>query len=335
MTAMDSNTVIETWPIIGHAWAVDLLIPAVAAGRPPHAVLITGPPNVGKGKLTVSLAQTLLCTDDQQPCGVCRACRLVASRSHPDLYWMEPAGASLKIDQVRELTRQLTLSPLEGPWQIAVFDRFERATLPATDALLKTLEEPPPSVILVLLAQQAEALLPTIVSRCQVIALRPVPRSIIEQALIARWGVEAEHARLLSHISGGRPGWAITALTLPEILDHRSQRLDDLVNLLCGTRVTRFAYAETLARQAPETILETLELWTGWWRDLLLLTSHSPVPLTNIDRQPELEQISSLCDVNTARDALTALQVTMDQLSRNANTRLALEILSLNLPYLA
>jgi DNA polymerase-3 subunit delta' len=334
MSAMDMHAPTLKWPVIGHDWAVSLLYRSAAAGHPPHALLITGPPNVGKGTLTLSLAQTLLCTAEQHPCGVCRACRLVAQRHHPDLYWLEPEGASLKIAQVRDLTRQLTLSPLEGPWQIAVLDRFELATAGAANALLKTLEEPPPNVVLVLLAQQAEALLPTIVSRCQVIALRPIPRPIIQHALIERWHVNGETARFLSHFCGGRLGWAITASTSAELLDHRTQRLDDLVKLLRSNRVARFAYAESMARQGPETILESLELWTGWWRDVLVLASHSPVTLTNIDRQPELEQIATWRDITTAQAALSALQTTVDQLARNANTRLALEVLFLNLPFL-
>jgi hypothetical protein len=103
---------------------------------------------------------------------------------------------------------------------------------------------------------------------------------------------------------------------------------------LHSSRVDRFSYAGSIARQAPESILETLEHWIGWWRDMLLLTSHSSVPLTNIDRRHELEQVATLCDVTTAQSALIALQATVDQLSKNANTRLALEILFLSLPYL-
>jgi len=331
---MVNRTQSASWPLIGHDWAVDLLRRAVDDGRPPHALLITGLPNVGKGTLARALAQALLCTDAQRPCGHCRACRLVAAGTHPDLRWVEPQGGSLKVDQVRELTRQLALAPLEGTWQIAVLDRFELATPGAANALLKTLEEPPPSVILVLLAQQAEALLPTIVSRCQVLALRPIPRQLIEQALIERWQVTNEKATLLSHICGGRLGWAASATTAPALLEHRDQRLDDLVNLLHNKRVARFAYAEALAREDPASILESLELWAGWWRDVLLLTSHSSVPLTNIDRRAELVQTASLCSVSTVQAVLTSLQNTLNHLSHNANTRLALEVLFLDWPFL-
>jgi DNA polymerase-3 subunit delta' len=334
MGPMESLVTPPSWSVIGHDWAVDLLRRAVAVGRPPHATLITGPPNVGKGTLARSLAQELLCTADVRPCGVCRACRLVANGNHPDLYWIEPDAGTLKIAQVRDLTRQLALAPLEGPWQIAVFDRFELATPGAANALLKTLEEPPPKVILSLLAQQAEALLPTIVSRCQVIALRPIPRILIEQTLIEQRGIDDYQARLLSHVCGGRLGWALSALTSPELLDHRTQVLDDLVTLLYSKRVARFAYAESLARRRPDSILETLELWAGWWRDVLLLASNSSIPLTNIDRQSELTRIAELCDIRTAQASLSAFQAAVNQLSWNANTRLTLEILSLELPFL-
>ena len=332
---MTTHTQSLPWPVIGHDWAVDLLRSAVAEGRPPHALLISGQPNVGKGTLARSLAQALLCTKEQRPCGDCRACRLVAAGTHPDLRWVEPEGNSLKIAQVRELTRQLILAPVEGPWQIAVLDRFEAATAGAANALLKTLEEPPPSVVLALLAQQAEALLPTIVSRCQTVALRPIPQAMIERVLIERWQVEAEQARLVSHVCGGRLGWAVSATTTPALLEQRSQKLDDLVSLLYARRVARFAYADSLARQALDLIVANLELWTSWWRDVLLLASHSPAPLTNIDRQDELVRMADLCDVTTAHTALSTLRTVLDQLARNANTRLALEVLLLDLPFFA
>ncbi len=330
---MKNNTQSLPWPVTGHDWAVGLLQSAVAAGRPPHALLITGQPNVGKGTLARCLAQSLLCTEAQRPCGACRACRLVAAGTHPDLRWVEPQGNSIKVDQVRDLTRQLVLAPLESPWQVAVLDQFEAATPGAANALLKTLEEPPPSVVLALLAQQAEALLPTIVSRCQVVALRPIPRPVIERALSEQWQVEAAQAQLVSHLCGGRLGWAVSAATGTELLAQRQQRLDELVKLLHSKRVERFAYAESLARQELRQILENLEFWTGWWRDVLLLSSHSPTALTNVDRQDELRHAANLCDVAAAHAALAALQATQNQLARNANARLALEVLFLCLPF--
>lgn len=323
------------WPVIGHDWAVELLRGATRVGRPPHALLITGPPNVGKGTLAVALAQTLLCTTPARPCGICRACGLVAKHTHPDLRWVEPEGNSLKIAQVRELTRELVLAPVESNWRVAVLDRFESATAGAANALLKTLEEPAPSVVLVLLAQEAQALLPTIVSRCQVLALRPVPRGQIESALIERWGLGAERAKTLSHLCNGRLGWAVSAATTPALLERRGQALDDLVDLLHGDRVPRFAQAEWLAKQELPAVEERLELWSSWWRDLLALTSGASVPLTNVDRKAELERLAGRVELAVVQRVLKSIQDGLIQLTQNANPRLVLEVLLLDLPRLS
>jgi DNA polymerase-3 subunit delta' len=332
---MATTAVSTGWPIVGHDWAVNLLQRTIVAGRLPHALLITGPPNVGKGTLARVWAQTLLCTDEPRPCGLCRACRRVSSGNHPDLRWIEPDNGSLKIAQVRELTRQISLAPVESRWQIAVLDRFELTTAGAANALLKTLEEPPPSALLVLLAQQAEALLPTITSRCQVLALRPIPRATVEQALVERWQIPVPEARLLSHICGGRLGWAVSASSTPALLEQRRQQLDNLTRLLVSSRVERFGYAEILARQTSESVLDHLELWMSWWRDLLLVINANPIPLTNIDRQSEFERWAGRLTNDAVLNVLSALRETMDQLSFNANMRLALEILFLKLPFLA
>ena len=319
------------WPVIGHDWAVELLQRAIAAGRPPHALLITGPPGVGKGTLAHSLAQALLCIDDRRPCGQCRACRLVADNAHPDVHWVLPQGQSLKIEQVRALNRQLVLAPVEGSWQVAVLDQFESATAGAANALLKTLEEPSPNVMLILLAQQAEALLPTIVSRCQVLALRPIPQPAVERALQERWSVEPEQARLLSHLCGGRLGWAVRAAADPALMDKHHQAVDDLLRVLQGSRVERLMYAEALARQSRSVIAEQFEMWTSWWRDVLLLRAGSSAALTHIGRRAELERLAARGSIQEAQAALAAIYEALAQLEQNANPRLVVEALLLRL----
>ncbi|RMF26035.1 MAG: DNA polymerase III subunit delta', partial [Chloroflexi bacterium] len=157
----DSTTISPPWPVIGHEGAVALLQRAVMTGRLGHAYLFTGPTGVGKGTLAQALAQAVLCTGDAPPCGRCRACRLVEAGHHPDLHWLAPQDGSLKIEQVRELERQLALTPVEGSRHVAVLEGMEQATVGAANALLKTLEEPPPAVLLILLTEEADALLPT------------------------------------------------------------------------------------------------------------------------------------------------------------------------------
>jgi DNA polymerase-3 subunit delta' len=277
------------------------------------------------------VAQALNCDGQPVPCGQCRACKLITAGKYPDLHLVAPEGNALKIDQVRALQHDLALSPVEGRFRVAILEGMEKATAEASNALLKTLEEPPPHVALVLIAPEAEALLPTIVSRCQPIALRPLSIEAVQEALIERWSVNRERAEKLAHLSGGRLGWAVMAAQDESVLARRAQLLDDLMQLIEQGRVERFAYAEEMAADSA-TAREALRLWQTWWRDVMLLTSGSDATLTNSDRIDALRRHAAQFSVEQARKAAVGIAQTLWQLDHNANARLALEVLMLDLP---
>ncbi len=318
--------------VIGHEWATDLLLNGLARGRVPHAALIVGLPNIGKTTVAFTFAQALNCTGGQPvPCGECISCLKIASGNHPDVRILDAPGQSLKIGEVRDLQRDLSLSPHEGRWRVAVLSDFERATVEAANALLKTLEEPPAQVALVLTATEADVLLPTIVSRCQVLSLRPLSTSVIKDTLISHWDAHPTQADLLATLSNGRLGWAISALGDESLLARRNEHLDNLASLMSKGRVERLAYAADLSRD-PALVKEVLALWLGWWRDVLLLASGSHVAITNLDRKAMLHQQSGQVTIRQAQRMVAQLRSTTKNLDQNVNVRLALEVLLLSLP---
>lgn len=335
------------WDLIGHDLVVERLRHDLAHDRLRHAYLFTGPDGIGKRTLVALFARALLCAQPGAPCGQCRPCALTARGSHPDLLTVEPVvtgksvrTAKIKIDPVRTLIHDLQLKPVEAQRRVARLLRFDAANDEAQNALLKTLEEPPGQVVLLLTAERADDLLPTIVSRCELVALRPLPRDLVRDSLITRWLVAAERAELLAHLSQGRLGWAVRMQADEAALAARAQKLDDLAALVAGSRAARFAYAEKLAKEGSvERIQATLDLWLAYWRDVLLAASGAAAPETNAalrlanpDREAEIRRLAETVSPAAASQVMVALRRTGELLEQNANARLALEVCLLDWP---
>lgn len=324
--------------MLGHEWAVALLKEHIANDRARHAYLFSGPSGVGRRTLALRFAQALNCPEPiapGEPCRTCRTCLQIENMQHPDLSLLhaEQVGGVLKVDQVRDLQRSLSLAPYQARYRIAILLRFEEANANASNALLKTLEEPPQHVVLILTAESGEALLPTIVSRCEMLRLRPLTIETVQQGLEAQWHIPQEDAQLLAHLSGGRIGYALRLHQSPELMQLRQAFLDDHKRLLSASRVERFAYAESLAKD-KELLRQALETWQSLWRDVLLRASGSAAPVANLDQEQEIGILSGRMRPESAYQMLDLLQRHIGMLETNVNTRLATEVLMLELPRL-
>lgn len=330
--------------IVGHEWAVDLLRGAIIHDRVGHAYLFTGPRQLGKATLARTFAMALNCEAaelDDRPCGRCRPCLLIANSRHPDVRLLLPEVSgrgkqTLKIDQIRGLQQELSLTATEARYKIAILKQFDAANPNAANAFLKTLEEPPNHVILLLTASEAEILLPTITSRCRTISLRPLATNQIEQVLEKKYQTQPEQSRLLAHLANGRLGWAIQAAQEPTILEERASHLDLLKDTLVENRNGRFTIADKLGRQ-PELLPEILQTWLSWWRDLAILIwrsgeSNGHNQITNIDKMAWLQQAASVYSAVETTTSLKRTKESLWALERNANTRLVLENLFLKYP---
>jgi DNA polymerase III subunit delta' len=339
MTSFGAN-----WGLIGHEWAVEFLGARLQHNRVSHAYLITGMESAGKALLARRLAQAMNCTGKTPPCGVCRSCEQIERGQHPDVITIAPEGSSIKIETVREAQNFLTLRPVEARWRAAVIIDAHKLTPAAADALLKTLEEPPATARLILTAGVAEAVLPTIVSRCQGVSLRPVPAAAIQSALEAGYGAAADTAALIARLSGGRPGWAVRAAAtnggganVQVLLSSRAEMITAMLSVLQAQRLKRFEYAEMVSARS-DTLVQVLDLWQSWWRDVVLVAQGGDASryAVHTDQWDALLEIAQQTGRTGASRALQTVYRTAEQLERTSvNPRLALEVMMLKIPYLA
>jgi DNA polymerase-3 subunit delta' len=333
----------NNWNLTGHEWAVDMLKKHVVHGTVRHAYLFAGPPGVGRRTLALRFAQALNCKTPVEPgipCGQCRGCKQIEAMQHIDLHIVQAVddegkarlGGTLKVDQIREIRRLLTFKPYQSNYRVALFLRFGEANDSAANALLKTLEEAPPYAVLILTADNPEQLLPTIVSRCEVLRLRPLRIDQVQHALEDK-GYETNQAKWISHISGGRFGTALRLIESESFMLEREERLNDLQSLISASRVEKFAYADKLSRDR-ESMRQAILIWLSYWRDVMLRTAQARTPLVNVDRNLEIEDLAGQMDLSSARRTVTDLENALEKMDGNVNPRLLAEVLLLDLPRL-
>lgn len=314
---------------------------SLRSGRLPNAYLLVGPAHIGKMTLAVNLAQALNCDNTEKPCGTCAGCKKIHSGKHADVQIISLSGGNkekpakeISIDQVRDMQHSANLPPFEGKYKVFIIDGADLLSNEAANCLLKTLEEPVDNILYVLLTSNERLVLSTVISRCQRLELLPLPPDSIEKDLLSR-GIDAERAKLFSRLSHGCPGWAISASDDEFILDERTEKMEKLLNVIRSGMIERFAYAAQLAAQFSrdrQSVYEELAIWLDWWHDLLLTKLGSKERITNVDHTETLEKAASGYDLIKIRDFVGRIQETGSQLKKNANPRIALEVLMLYIP---
>ena len=332
------------WGMVGQEHAIASLRRALRDNHLSHAYLLSGPRGVGRATLARRLAQALCCEnrvgeDGLDPCLECRPCRQIEAGSWPDVEHITIGGVCderdhkdhvadgstrLRVCQVRRIERVATVSPLRSPYRVFIIDAADDLQTEAAHALLKTLEEPPATALIVLTAGDVQELLPTIRSRCQELILRPVPVARLTQALIDE-GVAPDAATEAATLSGGRYGLARQMLGDPSLAVLRETIAADIARLVAAGRNERFDYASTLARRwsrERESVMATLDGWRDWWRQALHAT---------VDTSGAASEASPWTPRQAVR-ALAAVQTAREHLLDNTNPQLALEVMLLDVP---
>lgn len=310
--------------IIGHRHPLQLLQSMLRTGQMPHAFIFYGIAGIGKYTAALAFAKALNCRELKDDfCGRCRSCDKIERQTHPDVVLVEPEKNVIKIEQIRDLQQQIAYRPVEGAWKTVIIDQAERLNTQAANCLLKTLEEPPDSTMLVLVSRSIAGMLPTVLSRCQQIRFAPLNDQDITTYL-CRSGVTPDRA---AQVTGYAQGSIKRALFLAhgDFLERRAEMAAVL------SRGSARHAADTLSLAAgiaddDEATVPALEFLHSWYRDLLMLHEGLTEPV--LYNRDMAEALSAAC-LHETRDSIVkkiqAIQSVQNSLALNVDVQLALE----------
>jgi DNA polymerase-3 subunit delta' len=317
--------------IHGHEKQIRILQQAMTSKRIAHAYLFYGMEGIGKRSTALVFAKALNCQEGQgDACGHCSSCLKADHGNHPDLIIIEPAGQSIRVQDIREIQHRMSFRPFEGGWRAFILFDAEKMNSTAANALLKTLEEPTPLNILILASSRPYLLPLTVLSRCQPLRFNPLTRDTVDQYLQKRLGVPPPAARLLAASSGGSIGRAIEM----NDADYLSLRNNMLEQVMGGQRQDPLHFFPLIHAfgQERKDVLERLDILKGCFRDALVFKETGMIHyLFNQDRAPEIE---SFARAHSAADLLKNIR-SVDRayaaIDQNANKSLTLEAMMFRL----
>ncbi len=321
--------------LLGHEKPTALLREAAARKKLGHAYLFRGPDGVGKKRTALTLAAVLNCKNPQEndACGRCSSCRKYFSGNHPDLILIQPDGAAIKIGQIRELKHRLTFSPLEAEMRVIILEDIHTMRREAANSLLKTLEEPAPGNLLVLTADAGGRVLPTILSRCQVLSFGPLDQENMTRVLMQEENMEEATARTLAAVTEGSLGRA-KLLRQENLLSLRQEAVEEL---LLGKHdrpetIGRILLISEKIAALKENMGEFLALLRLWYRDLVLVAAAGPEgAIVNKDLASSLQAAAQHWNLDQLHEKLHRLDLAERQLLRNCSRTSVLETLFFDL----
>lgn len=316
--------------IVGHRRAVELLSRAVARASVPQSLIFAGPAGVGKRRTALALAQALNCLDPGgvDACGICTACRRIARGIHPDVFFITPEeSGSTKTAQVRDAVDHAAFRPFEGRRRVVVFDEADTLVAHAQNALLKTLEEPPPASVFVLVSSRLDQLLPTVRSRCPLVRFGPLTAEEIALVLTRDHGYSAAEAAAAASQARGSVGFAL-ASSAGELVRARDVARQLLKTVARGDARERIDAARQLGKPTSsvgerDQLAAQLQACGSLLRDLVLLTTRGDERvLANRDLKPELERLTASFDAGRSNRAFELVDRALAALDRNVSPKI-------------
>lgn len=318
--------------IIGQKQAIKILQGKIVTSSISSAYLFVGPEGVGKTLSALTFAKALNCErEGTDGCDNCPACRKIDHLNHPDVRLVRPEGNSIKIEQIRNLKREIGYKLYEGRKKVWILQGADKLTLEASNSLLKILEEPPPDTVLILIAEFQERLPLTIISRCEVVRFLPLSSHEIEKIVNEKLGGESQKVRLVARLARGRASEAIRLMEGEKTL--LKEREDILNRIKDGLDVEKiFGLVDKWKSYDKDRIEEILNIILFWFRDLLILKQAGEEHLiVNLDRIGELREQAEVYSSLAARQAIQIIEKTKERLRANVSPKFALEVMGLRL----
>lgn len=317
--------------IIGHKRAIETLKRAIRNKTVSHSYLFEGEEGLGKKKTAYAFAKTLLCKEQkEEPCNHCTSCIKFDGGNHPDLSVIIPQKGLIKKEAIEDLIKSVATAPFESLRKIFIIDDSHKMSQEGKNALLKTLEEPPEYINIILISSSTNNLLPTILSRVQSIKFYPVESKKISDLLVSLHNKSREEADFIADFSKGSVGKSIELATSDDFFQMREEIIKIIDSLIKGDR-TKAISSIGFFNDNKDNIEQVLDIFLFWFRDLLILKEIGNNSLILNKDKVEILSRETFIDFSKINDIIEKVQQTKDNISRNINFQLSIETMLLNI----
>ncbi len=328
----------ETDRVLGQNHIVKHFENAIRMGKISHAYIINGEAGFGKLRLARDFAKALQCTENApdretktgRACGACKSCKQTESLNQPDIKYVTYEKTGIGVDEIRaQLNADIEIKPYSSPYKIYIIPESEKMTVAAQNAMLKTIEEPPEYAVIILLTTNADVFLPTILSRCVLLNMKPVSEELIQNRLMAQYGIGAYEAKTAALFSGGNPGKA-EKLAVSEEFGALKKCVVDTLTSLSGAGMDTISADVKRAAEFKKEIGEYFSLMRSWFRDILMVKALGTEAVLIFQEQYgavcEMEKQCSYRDIDRILDSIRQAE---NRIHSNVKFDLTIEVLLL------
>ncbi len=317
--------------VVGHERVTEYFRQAIKGQKVSHSYILSGEAGVGKMTVAKAFARALLCESKaEDSCGKCHSCVRFDTGNHPDLIYVQHEKTGIGVDDVRsQLVNDIQIKPYDGGYKIYIIDEAELMTPAAQNAILKTIEEPPAYAVIMLLTTNEEAFLPTILSRCITLKLKPLDDKLVKNYLMTNLGITEYDADICASFARGCIGRAEELAASEDFLEMRKKVLH-VLKYINDMDITELLSFITELKDSGVDVLTALEFMEIWYRDVLLFKATRDTSMFIF--KDEYNYITDAANKNSfmgLQNIIDAIEKARTRLNANVNLELAMELMFL------